>query len=451
MTAHVWAQQTQDHGRSGHEGVSFQGTTFYSYSTPIANFVADRHGARVCLFTDNSYSPTTGKHKHLAERAVPTGIDTYTVHHVGAEGGYSPRLRGKDYYSLDAEGRLAAAHRTNVEVMLANYREKLAAAARPRVHRWGLDRNDFAESIARIRDYADRFGVTEVTLPDLDSDWQTIEAAIAKRNTPEAIAKREKAAKRRQEKNRADYRNVTGTFDEHFRGWVGGRELDLSYLTDDDRRARAEKLGLLNQERIDAARNDFRNVRGRYDVRHETSGRFDIYAEHFTAEDRAERARNLEPAIAKLRVNYRNATEPFGPTADWQFRTYLPLFNDDDHKAREARIAEINADKIKAWREGVNVRLPHEYDAGALLRLSRDGTTIETSWGATFPTEHGTKAFSAIKAVRESGREYVANGHRIHLGHFVIDRVTAEGDVFAGCHKVKWQEVEGIARQLNLI
>jgi len=53
-----------------------------------------------------------------------------------------------------------------------------------------------------------------------------------------------------------------------------------------------------------------------------------------------------------------------------------------------------------------------------------------------------------VRRVRESGQEYVHNGHTIHLGHYVIDRIEPDGTVHAGCHVVKWDEIERIAPQL---
>ena len=57
-------------------------------------------------------------------------------------------------------------------------------------------------------------------------------------------------------------------------------------------------------------------------------------------------------------------------------------------------------------------------------------------------------ALAFIRKVRESGQEYIRNGHTIHLGHYVIDRIEADGTVHAGCHVVKWEEIERITPQL---
>jgi hypothetical protein len=57
-------------------------------------------------------------------------------------------------------------------------------------------------------------------------------------------------------------------------------------------------------------------------------------------------------------------------------------------------------------------------------------------------------ALAFIRKVRESGQEYIRNGHTIHLGHYVIDRIEPDGTVHAGCHVVRWEEIERISSQL---
>jgi hypothetical protein len=46
MTAHVWAQQNKERGKSGNGNMSFEGRTLYSYSTPIGRFVDTVDGRR---------------------------------------------------------------------------------------------------------------------------------------------------------------------------------------------------------------------------------------------------------------------------------------------------------------------------------------------------------------------------------------------------------------------
>jgi len=57
-------------------------------------------------------------------------------------------------------------------------------------------------------------------------------------------------------------------------------------------------------------------------------------------------------------------------------------------------------------------------------------------------------ALTFVRRVRESDQQYVHSGHTIHLGHYAIDRIEPDGTVHAGCHVVKWEEIERITPQL---
>jgi hypothetical protein len=89
------------------------------------------------------------------------------------------------------------------------------------------------------------------------------------------------------------------------------------------------------------------------------------------------------------------------------------------------------------------------YIAGVSPMLRVVGDEVETSLGARFPRAHAIRGLALVRGVRASGREYIPNGHAIHLGHYVIDRIEPDGTVHAGCHVVRWEEIERIAPQLN--
>jgi hypothetical protein len=44
----------------------------------------------------------------------------------------------------------------------------------------------------------------------------------------------------------------------------------------------------------------------------------------------------------------------------------------------------------------------------------------------------------------------VSNGHSIRLGNYAIDRIEPDGTVHAGCHVVRWEEIERIAPELSV-
>jgi hypothetical protein len=94
MVAHLWAHQSQDTARSGNGNIWFEGTTLYSYRTPIANFVVSPKGKHVALISSQGYSPTTGGHLRDASRALGSYDNkvapSFHVPYVGVNGGMAP-------------------------------------------------------------------------------------------------------------------------------------------------------------------------------------------------------------------------------------------------------------------------------------------------------------------------------------------------------------------------
>lgn len=107
-------------------------------------------------------------------------------------------------------------------------------------------------------------------------------------------------------------------------------------------------------------------------------------------------------------------------------------------------------EKFDGWNQ--HQRTAYEYISkthGILLRVK--GDNIETSLHAEFPISHAKKAFTFIQKVRASKTPWHKNGHSIHLGAFQIDEIDISGNVKAGCHFVKWDEIELMAATLGII
>lgn len=330
MVAHLWAHQSQDHAKSGNGNCSFRDRTLYSYGTAIARIVDSPRGP-VGLISNHKYSITTSQHQSSARSALGYGdaivMPQFTVPIIG------------EYY-----GDMESAHVTNLAYFHNQYKSEFKRLKRTN-SLWQSVPEFLAPYIDTLKLYAETFAL-ELPAIDVESDIREITEARAKRETPEAIAKREKSAEQRCERSRRDFREVRGIFGEDWReGW--------------------------NKNSL------------------------------FTEEDRA---------------------------------------------ARREALAAVNEDRIGAWRAGGNIRLPYHLDT--MLRVH--GNEIQTSRGAVFPVDHGKKAFQLIARIRATGQEYQRNGHTIHLGHFPLDRIDAEGNVQAGCHFVKWSEIELCAQQLGL-
>jgi len=91
------------------------------------------------------------------------------------------------------------------------------------------------------------------------------------------------------------------------------------------------------------------------------------------------------------------------------------------------------------------------YISGISPMLRVVGDEVETSLGARFPAADAIRGLAFVRGVRASGREYVRNGQAIHLGTYVVDRIEPDGTVHAGCHVVRWEEIERISPQLSAL
>lgn len=106
---------------------------------------------------------------------------------------------------------------------------------------------------------------------------------------------------------------------------------------------------------------------------------------------------------------------------------------------REAdRIRKLElSERIELWRSGSDVPL-HNCPT-TLLRIV--GDEVQTSRGARFPLDHARRAMPLVSKLLETRQTFHANGQRIHLGHYQIDRIEADGTIVAGCHRIERDEV----------
>jgi hypothetical protein len=133
-------------------------------------------------------------------------------------------------------------------------------------------------------------------------------------------------------------------------------------------------------------------------------------------------------------------------------QAWITAHEEEERQRREkaARLAEEErcrqqAEQIQRFHAG-DSHVSYIPGVSPMLRVL--GDEVQTSLGARFPASHARRGLAFINKVRESGQEYVRNGRTIHLGHYVIDRIEPDGTVHAGCHVVKWEEIERIAPQL---
>jgi hypothetical protein len=90
------------------------------------------------------------------------------------------------------------------------------------------------------------------------------------------------------------------------------------------------------------------------------------------------------------------------------------------------------------WRDG-KPGTAHPAIAYTLVR--RRGDQLETSRHATCPFKHAVLAFMKAQECKRLGIEWRRNGHSIHVGHFQVDHIDAQGNLRAGCHTLLFEEM----------
>lgn len=139
--------------------------------------------------------------------------------------------------------------------------------------------------------------------------------------------------------------------------------------------------------------------------------------------------------------------------AEWKARYQaeqdaIAARNEKYSKLSDAALEQI----LQSWSDGVELdgfSYASEKLDRTVLQFSSDGSEIVTSQGARFPVSHARLGLVLVRRVVASGQDWHTNGHTCHLGHYKIDKITADGTVYAGCHVVKLIEIERIADRLE--
>ena len=115
-----------------------------------------------------------------------------------------------------------------------------------------------------------------------------------------------------------------------------------------------------------------------------------------------------------------------------------------EEKIRKAERIKEQAENLARWKAGEDVRAYFEVTA---LRIK--GDEIETSRGAKIPLEHAIRAYPILKRLHERDSSVDISAHSIKLGHYSVNRVE-KNDLIVGCHKIPFNEIYAIAKNLNL-
>jgi hypothetical protein len=194
---------------------------------------------------------------------------------------------------------------------------------------------------------------------------------------------------------------------------------------------------------------------------------------------RAERMQNPDPVRdakrfkakqqrqARVQEQYRETYEKYEAAA----RTYndavrkalenLPDPAEHWRKTGEWVRAEVEVNRPEVWNWKLARKMsdngfvltkllsPSRPVEDVLLRV--DGDQIETSLGVRIPRSHGERLWRVIQRVMARGEPYQHNGHSEYAGEFRVDRIDVDGTLTAGCHTIKYAELERLARYMGLL
>lgn len=470
MTAHVWAAQSQESGRSNNGQFYFEGRRLFSYGSHYcaAYALPRRNGSIAYLVNADSYSITTARHISEANYAIP-GRAFYVPDLTRLAEEMERGLNAWDYPKAEG-GRVCPKPRP---ATMKERREALPAIKRHLESNWpgedvaavildafGQSRaHDVAGAMgrrvaanaekaeaARVKSYHKKLAedarhIAGQTPAEVES---VINAILAGHYCPEAKLKEQSARLLRagQEAKR--------------RGWTQVAEAVKA------RRAQVRAAVANIKEREAAARVKDEKRRAVAGLRHaiesaqavgmnpgEAARAFNDLAQCYGALIRTCGAMLPAEVFARV-IREKQAAEAVAVAKKTE--------------AEAARMAAQFAYRM-AWLAGSKERAPYGVGrlscatGGALLRavgVERDdsgaivGGTLETSHGAQVPLAHALRVFAFLKHCRARGQEWRRNGATLRVGHFQVDSVAANGDFVAGCHRITWAEVARLSASLGV-
>jgi hypothetical protein len=114
-------------------------------------------------------------------------------------------------------------------------------------------------------------------------------------------------------------------------------------------------------------------------------------------------------------------------------------------EAKRKELIAVARKDLARWRKGGG-RTPALHTIPVALRIT--GDAIETSHGASTPSKDVPRIlWLAIKRCNAQKKENVL-AYPYKLGHFSATRITAKGELIAGCHTIPFRELARVAEVL---
>lgn len=113
---HVWANQSQTHGKGSNMFFEYDSIYSYGYHFKIAKHMTNQNGQKCVLFNDKSYSNTTSKHQSLVWRSIPANVHFFKVKTIfenieTATNAHLENLNNYLEYAEQAKSKAITAHK----------------------------------------------------------------------------------------------------------------------------------------------------------------------------------------------------------------------------------------------------------------------------------------------------------------------------------------------------
>ncbi len=445
MVAHVWAQRRQDSGRSNNGQFYFTGPVLFSYGSHFVAGVFDGLG-RAWLNAD-SYSPTTGKHMSYARRAVQRPL-------------YAPDLTGLRYALQDIGQRGRADYvKRELTAYLAKNWESFSAQSESGEALWSATgaRSSWATEYAKRERKRDKAN-----------------AVNAKRARKHALAHAKELAAIPLDMVRLRMIEMLSNASD----WNKERVMrdQISYFRDAHRDSEPGKVRAALWERVKLSKeigsrlarfsgNKYAKTRGAAAMLRR------IWAGDYGAAGPLNYAIAERQALRDLAAAHMSSAMRKRGEARLE-AVHAEIERLEAEKAMERYEAQRAA--CEAWRSGESVQGRYSLQCdqgGALLRAIEPeidgctikGGTLETSQGASVPLRHAFAVFAFVRDCKAAGLPWLPitrlndGSHarhgpaQIRVGHFHVDEIDACGNFRAGCHSIKWGEVERLAKALGVL
>jgi hypothetical protein len=443
MVAHVWAQQSQSEGRSNNGQFYFRDSTIYSYGShfPIAQFSRDKS---VVWFTQRGYSVTTARHISYTQDAL-RGLNVHVISVPDLSRFVETNISKEERAAIE-ETLLRADRETAWQAfqrVAGTLRRKWPSDAQARIAELDAKRANaaLAEKLSDARHVIDMesIGISRAFIPAIsnekpDSEWPTpyyvatdtasrLEALRAKIMSARAVLSKQ-ANKSKADQKRIKAASRVGAdvvrLRDVWRNIVAAMEASRDYQRD------RETIATALANIASGARCDYWYERG-------------VGANHTT---------ETEILSAHIRRALRADYTPAEIAPLWEVLQARLFYRETDNATPES-IAIVNARRYGRkplsaddWRNGAGDTYQYGF-AETLLRRKAD--TLQTSRGAECPFAHAVIAFRKAQECRANGTTWQRNGQQIRVGVFNVDSIDAQGNMRAGCHSLKWEEMERLA------